>query len=150
MSEEVMAWGSAASVPHLQSTNSVQHAVKGDVKDDQGCDSPVLQAEPCKHTCRADEVHVTGTNKNMAEGHATVTHLDEGVQLLITTDGQLQMAGGDTLHLWVSTSRLVATQRASRERLCWVPSMDSMEPSRLDQPVGLANNESLRNRGVRI
>lgn len=27
--------------------------------------------------------------------------LDEGVQLLITTDGQLQVAGGDTFHLQV-------------------------------------------------
>ena len=27
------------------------------------------------------------------------SHLDEGVQLLVTTDGQLQMAGCDTLHL---------------------------------------------------
>jgi hypothetical protein len=27
-------------------------------------------------------------------------HLDEGVQLLITTDGELQMAGRDALHLW--------------------------------------------------
>ena len=27
--------------------------------------------------------------------------LDEGVQLLVTSDGQLQVAGGDTLHLQV-------------------------------------------------
>lgn len=30
---------------------------------------------------------------------ATGTHLDEGVQLLITANGQLQVAGSDTLHL---------------------------------------------------
>ena len=27
--------------------------------------------------------------------------LDEGVQLLVTSDGQLQVAGGDSLHLQV-------------------------------------------------
>lgn len=27
--------------------------------------------------------------------------LDQGVQLLVSTDGQLQMAGGDTLHLQI-------------------------------------------------
>ena len=32
---------------------------------------------------------------------AFLTHLDESVELLVTTDGQLQMAGCDTLHLQV-------------------------------------------------
>jgi hypothetical protein len=49
-----------------------------------------LQA-PCSLRCILGSMHEGKPSK--------MTHLDEGVQLLITTNSQLQVAGGDTLHL---------------------------------------------------
>merc|ERR1712053_55638 len=43
--------------------------------------------------------------------------LDEGVQLLVTTDGELQMAGGDTLHLEILTGISCQLQHLSCEIL---------------------------------
>ena len=58
---------------------------------------------------------MTGLEESMVKLHKHLmgSHLDEGVKLLVTTDGQLQMAGCDTLHLQVIGTgvRAAANQR---------------------------------------
>jgi len=72
------------------------------------------QRPPCHHPIRL----ISGS-----------TDLDEGIQLLITTDGKLQMAGGDTLHLQILGGVTGQLQHLSGEVLCgcwWCGSMDEV------------------------
>ena len=48
--------------------------------------------------------------------HTTTSNrsLDEGVQLLVTTDGELQMARSDTLHLYTRAKRRTGISQLTR------------------------------------